>query len=144
MRKLIVLCLMLAGCGGPGFFKDYDIGAEKQAVVGGVMVTASNETKVADQTAHVTQQLVYGGISGKVARVAYKEYGENPVKPLFFQDLRYDLNGSDLIVFQDFTLQVLDASSKEIRFKVLSGPKDPNAPDEPQKEENTAPPTFPH
>ncbi len=142
MRKLMVLCLLIAGCGGSGgFFKDYEVGAEKQAMVGSVMVTSSNETKVANHAARITQQLIYGGVTARVVRIAYKEYGEELVKPMFFQDLQYDLNESEMIVFQDFAIQVLEATSKSIRFKVLAGPLDPSAPEGPKKE--PAPPVFP-
>ena len=142
MRKLVALCLLLAGCGGSGgFFKDYEVGAEKQAMVGSVMATATNQTQVANYTAKIIQQLVYGGVSSRVVRIAYKEYGEDLTKPIFFQDLQYDLNESDMIVFQDFSIQVVEATSKQIRFKVLTGPTDPGAPDRPEKKE--APPVFP-
>jgi len=141
MRKLIVLSILLAGCGGStAYFKDYDIGVEKQATVGSVMVTVSNQERIANHTNRITQQLIYGGAAGRVARITYREYGEDLTKPTFFQDLQYDLNESDIVIYQDLSLQVLEASAKQIRFKVLTGPVELNSSGEPKRSE--PPPKF--
>jgi hypothetical protein len=41
------------------------------------------------------------------------------------------------------TIQVVEASNKQIRFKVLTGPEDPNAPTEEGPQGKEAPPKFP-
>jgi hypothetical protein len=141
MRRLIVFCLVLAGCGGStAYFKDYDIGVEKQATVGSVMVTVSNQEKIATHTNKILQQLIYGGTTGRVARITYREFGEDLTRPTFFQDLQYDLNESDIVVYQDISLQVIEASPKQIRFKVLTGPAELNSSGEPKRDE--PPPKF--
>ena len=143
MRQLIVLCLLFAGCGGSSeFFKDYEIGAEKQATVGSAMVTVSNQEIIANHSTPITQQLIYGGVTARVVRITYREFGENLTRPNFFQDVQYDLNESEMIVFQDLTIQVLEATSKQIRFKVLTGPVDPNMRQEDEKNKSAAP-VFP-
>jgi hypothetical protein len=141
MRRLIVFCLVFAGCGGStAYFKDYDIGVEKQATVGSVMVTVSNQEKIATHTNKILQQLIYGGTTGRVARITYREFGEDLTRPTFFQDLQYDLNESDIVVYQDISLQVIEASPKQIRFKVLTGPAELNSSGEPKRDE--PPPKF--
>ncbi len=142
MRKVLVLCLLLAGCSASSkFYKDYDIGVEKQATVGSVMVTVSGQTKIAEHPTPITQQLIYDGVAARIAAIGYREYGEELTKPVYSQQLQYDLNESDLIIFQELTIQVIEATSKQIRFKVLTGPVDPNAPEGPGQE--SAPPKFP-
>lgn len=144
MRKLLALCLLLSACSGSTkFYKDYDLGVEKQVTVGSVMVTASSEAKIAEKTTKITEQLTYGGIANRIVRIGYREYGDDLSKPVAFQELQYDLNESEVITFRDLTIQVVEASNKQIRFKVLTGPADPNAPqDEEGLTATTAPPKF--
>jgi hypothetical protein len=144
MRKVVVLCLFLSACSGSSkFYKDYDIGAEKQVTVGSVMVTASSQVNTADQTTKITEQLVYGGVAGRIIKINAREYGEDLTKPIAFQELQYDLSESEVITYRDLTIQVLEASNKQIRFKVLTGPENPNAPKEEGPAEKEAPPKFP-
>jgi len=144
MRKLLALCLLLSACSGSNkFYKDYDVGVEKEATVGSVMVTVSGQEKIANETTRITQQLVYGGVAARIARIGYREYGEDLTKPAAFQELQYDLNESNVIAFRDMTIQILEASSKQVRFKVLSGPEDPDAPEDAGPGGRSAPPVFP-
>ncbi len=142
MRKVLALCLLLAGCGGSKFYKDYDIGVEKQVTVGSVMVTVSNQERIGDHTTKITQQLIYGGAANQIARIAYREYGEDLTRPRFFQDLQYDLNESQVITFQDLAIQVVEANNKQIRFKVLAGPEDPENPTADRPGQSAPPPKF--
>ena len=144
MRKLLVFCLFLSACSGSSkFYKDYDLGVEKQATVGSVMVTVSSQAKTGDQVTKITEQLTYGGVAGRIVRIGAREYGEDHSKPIAFQELQYDLTESEVITFRDMSIQVLEASNKQIRFKVLTGPEDPNAPqEEGGPADKSAPPKF--
>jgi hypothetical protein len=141
MKKLIVLCLLFAGCGGSALVRDFDIGSERAATVGSVMLTMQNEQKIADHSGKITQQLIYAGTAGRVLKITYREFAEDFTRPTFFQDLQYELTDSPMIVFQNVTLQILESTNKEIRFKVVSVPAGEGAPEKQDRPE--AAPTFP-
>jgi hypothetical protein len=66
------------------------------------------------------QELIYTGRSGNTINVSYREYLQDFVRPAFFQELRYDLSQSDIIVFRNYRIQVLEANNEFMRYKVLA------------------------
>ncbi|HUO86378.1 MAG TPA: hypothetical protein VM617_03240 [Thermoanaerobaculia bacterium] len=67
-------------------------------------------------------ELVYQGLAGDVVRLLYREYVGELARPAFQQDLTYTLPGSaGELVFRDLTLQVLEANSSTIRYRVDRG-----------------------
>jgi len=68
----------------------------------------------------VRKELLYSGRSGSVIEVAYREFRGGYAAPAFYQHLKYDLAESTGIRFQNFKIDVLEASNERIKFKILS------------------------
>jgi hypothetical protein len=66
------------------------------------------------------QTLIYGGRSGSIITVSYREYMTDLARPAYYQDVQYDLTLSDTIVFRHFRLRVVDASNESIEYVVLA------------------------
>jgi hypothetical protein len=64
-------------------------------------------------------ELIYNGISKDTIMISYREFTKNFARPAFYQELRYDLNESDLITFKSLKIKVLDADNNQIRFQVV-------------------------
>lgn len=76
----------------------------------------------------IDKELLYAGRAGDILHITYREYSTqvtaegrlgNYARTPFFQQVYYDLNKSDKIVFQNWVLKVLEASNEQIRFKVI-------------------------
>ncbi len=71
-------------------------------------------------------ELVYGGIARGVVRITYREFDVNEEgvshMPGFSQDLQYDLNESHIITFRKTMIEVIQAASNKIVFRVLDDP----------------------
>lgn len=65
------------------------------------------------------RELVYGGISQKTIMISYREFSDATARPAFSQDLKYDLNESDIIGYRGARFQVIKAGNTVIRYKVL-------------------------
>lgn len=75
-----------------------------------------------------SKSLVYNGVDDGTISVSYKE-GVVTKHGLLdrgsaSQNLKYDLNKSRQIAFQGIRLDVAEASNTEIRYRVLSGPRE--------------------
>jgi hypothetical protein len=64
------------------------------------------------------RELIYTGRSGSTIGVTYREFAHDLARPAFFQDLKYDLDDSDIVVYRDWRLRVLEANNQHIRFAV--------------------------
>lgn len=70
----------------------------------------------------VLKELLYAGREGNILHITYREYSvKGYARTPFFQHTYYDLKTSDKIVFQENTIQILDANNQQIRFKVIQG-----------------------
>jgi hypothetical protein len=125
----LMCALLLAGC-APEAVKGYVVGEEAHASMGSTMVWWSPK---GEMTGGVWEQsrmeLIYSGISGTTLKISYresKEYFDTPNSRTVPQpnslDLTYDISTSKEISYQDMSLLVISADSKEIVFKVLKGP----------------------
>lgn len=65
------------------------------------------------------QEIVYGGKSGDILRFVYREYTDNFNKPTFFQAFEFDA-ASNVIQFREVKIEILDASSEHLTYKVIS------------------------
>lgn len=64
-------------------------------------------------------ELIYTGITGNAIHISYREFSNYKGRPSFCQDLNYDLNESDHIIFRSLKIRVLEADNARIRFQVV-------------------------
>lgn len=64
------------------------------------------------------QELIYSGLSKDTIKLSYREYKNDMARPVFFQDLTYDLASSQEIAFQDLRIEILYATDSDINFLV--------------------------
>ena len=64
--------------------------------------------------------LLYTGISGNTLRVTYMEYPQGAAGPSSSEDLEFDLSRSRTISFKSLEIEILEANSSSITFRVLS------------------------
>lgn len=110
--------------------KNYIIGREKSTNIGDPMISSKEMTLMSGGclTPNVhrytpdsfQEDLIYTGRSGSTIHMSYREYKQDFARPAFFQELRYDLSESQVIVFKRFTITVLEATNQFIRFRVDS------------------------
>ncbi len=63
--------------------------------------------------------LSYNGMTEGVICIAYEEYVNYRARPSFREELSYDLNKSDIIVFRSIKIRVLKADNEVIEFQVI-------------------------
>ena len=63
-------------------------------------------------------ELIYGGVSGTIINIDYREYRAGFAAPVFFENLKYDL--SQMITFQNFRFEVVGATSSGITARLIS------------------------
>ncbi len=68
-------------------------------------------------------ELVYQGLTDNQIKVLYREYNNNIARPAFTQNVEYELDndGESLIAFKGARIEVLEASSTEIKYRVIKG-----------------------
>lgn len=100
---------------GLGFVRnDGELSEEQIALI-------SNTTHVDLELPSFKQEFVYNGVAESIVRFMYREYKDDMARPAFTQNLVYDLNQSNRIVFQSVELEVIEANNAEIKYRLLSG-----------------------
>ena len=94
----------------------------------GMLVSPSNIDPVGYRVSNPTiedgfkYELLYQGVDGNVARIAYREYTDNLARPAFSQDLSYTLSdGTTSISFREVSITIQDANNNDITYTVESG-----------------------
>lgn len=115
--------------------KSYTVGSEIETAIGNPMISVEDQevvngtrwvgvafspTGYEQRISKFRKELIYGGKSGSTINVAYREYANDMARAPFSQALRYDLNESKTISFQNFKLAVLEANNSIIKFRVIS------------------------
>lgn len=122
------------------------IGEEKKVVVGAAMIQKTFSTISCIKTLYeptglnlilfkrepvtinnipydetVEKELLYAGKEKDVLHITYREYTfTGMARTPFFQNLYYDLSGSNVIVFQDWKISVSEANNQYIVFSVIN------------------------
>lgn len=65
------------------------------------------------------RDLEYVGYDKGVAIVAYKEFKGGIARPAFTQEIRYDLNGGDVVGFRSARFKILSATNASIKYQVI-------------------------
>ena len=119
-------------------FKSYSVGREATATIGEAFLVDQNGSvekvktwvgilnspdgwKVEERYSQdfVRKELLYSGKSGSTIEVSYREFRGGFAAPAFFQNLKYDLTESNVIRFQRFRIEVVQADNQVIRYKIL-------------------------
>lgn len=67
----------------------------------------------------IKKELVYSGKSGTTIEIGYREYRSGLAAPAFYQSVKYDMNESNLISFQNFQFKVNSADNSSINVVIL-------------------------
>ncbi|MEX2409750.1 MAG: hypothetical protein WD607_00020 [Candidatus Paceibacterota bacterium] len=86
-------------------------------------VTYEKAESIPTQSGGFKLELVYQGLTDNQIKVLYREYNNNIARPAFTQNVEYELddNGMGLIAFKGARIEVLEASSSEIKYRVIKG-----------------------
>ncbi|MCB0338848.1 MAG: hypothetical protein KDD53_04550 [Bdellovibrionales bacterium] len=76
-------------------------------------------------------RLLYGGRDDSTLLISYREFrtgnGGMFAAPAYTQELRYNLDKSDIITFRDIKIRVSDATNENLSYVILEGPKEMNS-----------------
>jgi len=119
-------------------FKSYSLGETKTAAVGEAFLVDQSGTvqkvkkwvgimnspdgwQVTEEYSKdfLRKELLYGGKSGSTIEISYREYRGGYAAPAFFQNLKYDMKESEVIRFQNFTIQIIGADNEKITYQIL-------------------------
>ncbi|RCK24613.1 hypothetical protein TH8_13615 [Thalassospira profundimaris] len=65
------------------------------------------------------QTLIYSGKVGNKINIGYREFSNSYARPAFNNDVEYDLSESNLIGYKGSELEVIDATNRNITFKLI-------------------------
>lgn len=124
----------------PYEYKNFETGQPLRSTVGSVMIKIESGTKseAQDKSKELTsiqksfqfgsergisQELVYIGKAGNVINITYREYsiegGNKYIRDGFTEKFQYDISESNIISFRSLIIEIIEANSNEIKFKVL-------------------------
>lgn len=106
--------------GGPIFMDQQGTYASKRVWIGVLNSPDGWQTNTSASPDFRMRELMYGGISGTTIRLNYREFRGHAAGPPMYQPLTYDLALSKVIRFQNFTIEVIDASNNSMTYVVLS------------------------
>jgi len=69
---------------------------------------------------YLRKELIYGGASGTIINLDYREYRAGFAAPVFFENLKFDLKDSQMITFQNFRFEVLGATNSGMTARLIS------------------------
>ncbi len=64
-------------------------------------------------------ELIYSGVMNNVIVINYREFIKDFSRPSFYQEVKYDLNTTNEIVFKSIKMKILEANNSNIKFQVL-------------------------
>ncbi len=65
------------------------------------------------------EELVYKGISDGVLQLSHKKYGRISTTPLSSREITHNMANSDIMMFNNYRIKILNATTEYIRFMVL-------------------------
>jgi hypothetical protein len=68
----------------------------------------------------VQRTLIYSGKVGNKINVGYREFSGNTARPAFSNNVEYDLSESMSIGYKGALLEILEATNRSIKYKVIS------------------------
>jgi hypothetical protein len=64
--------------------------------------------------------LIYSGKIGDKINIGYREFTNNFARPAFNNDVEYDLAESNTIAYKGAVVEVLEATNRHIKYRVIS------------------------
>jgi len=147
MKRIILIFIpfLLFSCSLPRLimvsyeYQNFEINETLTATVGSVMIEletgqkAEGEDKSKELTSiqksyqawkkGFSQELIYNGRAGNIINITYREYSVESYKKYirndFTEKLQYDIGESNIISFRALKIEIIEANSNLIRFKVL-------------------------
>jgi hypothetical protein len=121
------LLLTLSGCisVAPYSFRNYTIGRIDSCNVGDPIISIQDgvRDKLQNSFFGYERELIYTGISNNTISLMYREYYSSPngtyIRPAFSMPLQYDLNVSSAITFKEFSIEIANATTKQIKYSVV-------------------------
>lgn len=80
--------------------------------------TRRTEDSIDDRSFRRT--LIYSGRVGDKLRIAYREFSNNIARGAFSNDVEYDLSESNIIGYAGAQLEIIEATNRQIRYKVIT------------------------
>ncbi|MDZ7585707.1 MAG: hypothetical protein U0938_12890 [Thiobacillus sp.] len=68
----------------------------------------------------IQRTLIYNGKSGDKINIGYREFSGNLARPAFNNNVEYDMSESAQIGYKGALLEIIEATNKHIKYKVLS------------------------
>lgn len=65
------------------------------------------------------QTLIYSGRVGDKINIGYREFSNNNARPVFNNDVEYDLSSSKIIGYKGAFLEILEANNSSITYKLI-------------------------
>lgn len=131
MRNILfalTVTLSLIGCGLDNSYflsRNYERDSTQTATIGNPMISTTLEYKnniYHNTLDKFTAELIYSGKSANVIKVVYREYSKDLARPAFTQELQYDLNESQQLMFRSTKIDVISATNQQIVYKVREHP----------------------
>ena len=138
----ILVVVLLAGCASTTLnretFKSYSLHQQRTINIGDVFLVDQDgtvetrrewvgilyspdgwrENKIYSKD-WIRKELIYSGRNGNAIDVSYREFRGGYAAPAFFQNVKYDLDRSNIVRFQKFTVEVVSATNESITYKVI-------------------------
>lgn len=83
-------------------------------------VAYSNDIHTEEEDAYFRVELLYMGKSKDTIKLAYREFIEDRIRPAFSQEVIYDYTSPTEVSYKNFQLDVIEATSSKIVYKVVS------------------------
>lgn len=127
----LFMTIIISGCFGEygqRYLRDYNVGVAEEATVNSTLIAwgLSNGDLTGDSYA-LRDEFIYDGVDKDVVKLIYRKLVNVPAQEIFnqnyyYQALEIDLRSTKIITYQDVKIEVLDANSERIRFKLLEPP----------------------
>ena len=85
-----------------------------------VDISATRADWIDTSTRNIDQRLIYNGRLGSSVKFTYREFNSSGyARDAFTQDVQYDLDKGATIGFKGARIEVIDATNRQIRYRVL-------------------------
>ena len=65
------------------------------------------------------QTLIYSGRIGSKINIGYREFSNSYARPAYNNDVEYDLSESSIIGYKGSELEIINATNRDITFKLI-------------------------